>query len=167
MRFALVGPGVFVVLMRAFGPEIAILRDVRKRLRSRVGKTSWVLACALTILGCALPVNADTLQASHAVAPDRLVDPSLFVSGGEFLSFSTDLVPHAEAYEILSAFVAVPSDSPTLDLLPDRRDPAENGEAGVRRFLFFAILFGAALRYLTSPAFYDWAADVFNPLDEY
>ena len=119
------------------------------------------------ILVCALPVNADTLQASHAVAPDRSVDPSLFVSGGEFLSFSTDLAPHAEEYEIRSAFAAVSADTAALDLSPDRRDPDENGEAGVRRFLFFTILFGAALRYLTSPAFYDWAADVFDPLDEY
>jgi hypothetical protein len=49
--------------------------------------------------------------------------------------------------------------------LDDRDNRSENEEGGVRRFILLAILFGAALRYLTSPAFYRWAADVFNPLD--
>lgn len=136
---------------------------MRECFRRSIGKTSGVLAFALVILACALPVKADTLPASHAVAPDRLFDGSLLVSASEFPSLSTDLVPHAEVYEDGLSFAVVPSET-----LADRHDnPSENGAAGVRRFLFLAILFGAALRYLTSPAFYEWAADVFDPLDEY
>src|ERR1035437_282825 len=143
-------------------------RTVRDYLRRRAGKTNWLLAFALAIFACALPVSADTLPASHAVAPDRLFNPPLLVSAGEVPTFSTDLVPQAGADQGGLAFGVVPSETDTLDSSADRHDNrSENGAAGVRRFLLLTILFGAALRYLTSPTFYKWADDVFDPLDGY
>ena len=150
------------------------MRECRRR---RVGETSWLLAFALVILACALPVNADTLPASHAVAPDRLFDPPLFdppllvsalVSASELPSFSTDLLSPAEESKDWFAFATVSSETDTLDLLADQHDNrSESGAEGVRRFILLAILFGGALRYLTSPAFYAWAVDVFGPLGGY
>ena len=145
------------------------MRECRRR---RVGETSWLLAFALVILACALPVNADTLPASHAVAPDRLFDPPLLVSAlvsaSELPSFSTDLLSPAEESKDWFAFATVSSETDTLDLLADQHDNrSESGAEGVRRFILLAILFGGALRYLTSPAFYAWAVDVFGPLGGY
>jgi hypothetical protein len=141
---------------------------VRDYLRRRAGKTNWLLAFALAIYACALPASADTLPASHAVAPDRLFSPPLLESASEFPSFRTDLVPQAGADQGGLAFGVVPSETDSLDSSADRHDNrSENGAAGVRRFLLLTILFGAALRYLTSPTFYEWAADVFDPLDGY
>lgn len=162
------GPRIFVILTRVFGPSIAVRLAVRECFRRCVGKTSWFSAFASVILVCTLPVNADTLPASHAAAPDRLFDASLLVSAGELPSVSADSALQPGVKEDALAFRVVPSESETLDLLAGRRDDrSESGEAGVRRFLVLAIIFGAALRYLTSPAFYDWAADIFDPLDEY
>ena len=150
------------------------MRECRRR---RVGETSWLLAFGLVILACALPVNADTLPASHAVAPDRLFDPPLFdppllvsalVSASQLPSFSTDLLSPAEESRGGFAFATVSSETDTLDLLADQHDNrSESGAEGVRRLILLAILFGGALRYLTSPAFYAWAVDVFGPLGGY
>ncbi|MCX6627645.1 MAG: hypothetical protein NTW28_08460, partial [Candidatus Solibacter sp.] len=83
-------------------------------------------------------------------------------------SFSPDSLPHAGVPEDGLAFAVVPAETDTFDLMAGRRDDRpESGTAGVRRFVLLTILFGAALRYLTSPAFYEWAADVFDPLDGY
>ena len=58
------------------------------------------------------------------------------------------------------------SEADALNLLANPDDsPSESGTKGVRRFILLTILFGAALRYLTSSAFYDWAAEVFDPLE--
>ena len=140
--------------------------------RRRVGETGWLLAFALVILACALPVNADTLPASHAAAPDRLFDPPLsvsaLVSASELLSFSTDLVLRAEESKDGFAFGTVSSETDPLDLSADQQDNrSESGTEGVRRFILLAILFGGAVRFLTSPAFYDWASDVFDPRGGY
>ena len=145
------------------------MRECRRR---RVGETSWLLAFAWLILACALPVNADTLPASHAVAPDRLFDPPLsvsaLVSASELPSFGTDLVLRAEESKDGFAFATVSSETDPLDLLADQHDNrSESGADGVRRLILLAILFGGALRYLTSPAFYAWAVDVFGPLGGY
>ena len=97
-----------------------------------------------------------------------MFDPSLslvtLVSAGEFPSIGADLVLRAEEHLDGLVFAAMPSETDTLDLLTDRRDlRSENGTQGIRRFILLAILFGAALRYLTSAAFCEWAADVFAP----
>jgi hypothetical protein len=140
--------------------------------RKHTGKASSLLAFALTLLAGALPVSAHTIPASQSVAADRLFGLSLpvvaLVSTGEFPSIGTDLVLRAEQHPDRLVFAAVPSETDALDLLTDRRDtPSENGTQGVRRFILLAILFGAALRYLTSSTFYEWAADVFDPLGGY
>jgi hypothetical protein len=136
---------------------------VRKYRHRHFGETSWLWAVALVILACALPLQAATLPASHAVAPDRLFEPSSLVPAGEYPSFGADL---QEDERLVSA--AFPSATGTLDLLADvGDDPSESGTEGVRRVILLAILFGGVLRYLTSQAFYDWAADVFSPLDGY
>lgn len=145
---------------------------MRESGRRRVGEASWLLAFALLILACALPVNADTLPAGYAVAPDRLFDPPLLVSAlvsaSELPSFSTDLLSPAEESKDGFAFATVSSETDTLDLLADQHDNrSESGAEGVRRFILLAILFGGAVRFLTSPVFYDWAADVVDPLGGY
>jgi hypothetical protein len=138
---------------------------VREHTRS-CAKTITLLALSVVILACVQPMNADTLPASPAVAP--VLDPSLLISASEFPSFSSDLALPTEAYSAGFAFALVPSEAGSFDLLAGRRDTrTESGAEGVRRFLLLAIVFGAALRFLTSPAFYKWAADVFGPLDGY
>ena len=141
-------------------------------LRRHIGEVSRLLPFALTILACALPLSADIIPASQSVAPDRMFDPSLslvtLVSAGEFPSIGADLVLRAEEHLDGLVFAAMPSETDTFDLLTDRRDlRSENGTQGIRRFILLAILFGAALRYLTSAAFCEWAADVFDPLGGY
>jgi hypothetical protein len=139
------------------------LRQVKASSR-RVGLVVATLACG-TVL------SADTLVFQHAVGPDRLFDPSLVsasVSASEFPTIGADLLLRADEPRDLLAFAAFPTDASSLNLLaapPD--DPAENGAKGVRRFIVLSILFGAVLRFLTSAAFYAWAADVFDPLDGY
>jgi hypothetical protein len=112
-------------------------------------------------------MSADVLAANRDVVPDRLFNTSLAASASDFPFFSTDLVLHAENGDGL-AFAAVPYTTDTLDLLTNGQDNrSESGGEGVRRFILLVILFGGALRFLTSPVFYDWAADVFDPLDGY
>jgi hypothetical protein len=143
---------------------------VREYRHRHFGETSWLWIIALVILACALPLKAATVPASHVVAPDGLFDPSSLVSASEYPSFGADLHEadlHEDEYDgrLVSAF---PSATGTLDLLADvGDDPSESGTEGVRRVILLAILFGGVLRYLTSQAFYDWAADVFSPLDGY
>jgi hypothetical protein len=132
---------------------------------------SWLTALAVAILACGLPLSADTLTVNHAVAPDRLFDPSLLsasVSSSEFPSIGADLLLRAEEPRELFGLAAFPSEADTLNLLVEQKDDrSESGAEGVRRFILLTILFGAVLRFLTSPAFYAWAADVFDPLDGY
>jgi hypothetical protein len=124
------------------------------------------LAFALAILVFALPANSHTLRASTVVAADQLFDVPLSVSNGELPVLGTILATQPEEYADRSASGSFPFIIGSLSLsLDDRDNRSENEEGGVRRFILLAILFGAALRYLTSPAFYRWAADVFNPLD--
>jgi hypothetical protein len=93
---------------------------------------------------------------------------SASVSASEFPSVGADLLLRAAEPRELFALAAFPSEADTLNLLADPHDDrSENGAEGVRRFILLTILFGAALRFLTSPAFYEWAADVFDPLDGY
>ena len=128
------------------------------------------MALAVGILGYSLPLSADTLAVGHALAQDRLFDPSLVaasVSASEFPSIGADLLLRAEEPRDLLAFVAFASEADTLHGLADRQDDRSESGAGVRRFILLTILFGAILRFLTSPAFYAWAADVFDPLDGY
>lgn len=137
-------------------------------LRSRISTTSWLLAVALASLACALPVNAATLPAGYAFAPDRLLDRPLLetslVSAIEFQSFGTELTLLAAAPEDGLSFPAVPLKASTLNSLADRQDTrSENGAEGLRSFLLVTILVGAAVRFLTSRTFYGWAADVFGP----
>jgi len=141
---------------------------MRECLRRRAGETGRLVAFALVILACAVPLNAVTLAASHAVVPDRLFHTSLSTSASEFPSFGTESVLRAEENGDGLLFAGVPSAMDTFDLLTNRQDNrSESGGEGVRRFILLAILFGGALRFLTSPVFYDWAADVFDPLDGY
>ena len=141
---------------------------MRECLRRRAGEAGRLLALALVILACTVPMSADTLAASQAVVPDRLFNTSLAASASDFPSFSTELVLHPEENGDGLAFAAVPYATDTLDLLTTGQDNrSESGGEGVRRFILLAILFGGALRFLTSPVFYDWAADVFDPLDGY
>jgi len=128
-------------------------------------------ALAVGILACGLPLCADTLAVSPTAAQERLFDPSLVaasVSASEFPSIGADLLLRAEEPRDLFAFMAFPSEADTLHALADRQDDhSESGTEGVRRFIVLTILFGAVLRFLTSSAFYKWAADVFDPLDGY
>jgi hypothetical protein len=125
------------------------------------------LALAIVILACAVPMSADTLAVGQTAVPDGLFSPSLAASASDFRFFGTDVVLHAENSDGL-AFAAVPYATETLDLLTNGQDNrSESGGEGVRRFILLVILFGGALRFLTSPVFYDWAADVFDPLDGY
>jgi hypothetical protein len=131
-------------------------------------ETGKLLAFALVILACAIPMSADTLVASQAAVPDRLFSTSLAAAASDFPSFGTELVLHPDEYGDGLAFAGVPSATDTFDLLTNGQDNrSESGGEGVRRFILLVILFGGALRFLTSPLFYDWAADVFDPLDGY
>jgi len=129
------------------------------------------MALAFAILACSLPLSADTLALGHALAQDRLFDPSLVaasVSASEFPSIGADLLLRVEEPRDLFAFIAIASEADTLHGLADQQDDrSESGAEGVRRFILLTILFGAILRFLTSSAFYAWAADVFDPLDGY
>jgi len=129
------------------------------------------MALAVAILAYSLPLSADTLAVGHALVPDPLFDPSLVaasVSASEFPSIGADLLLRAEEPRDLFAFVAFASEADTLHGLADQQDDrSESGAEGVRRFILLTILFGAILRFLTSPAFYAWAAEVFDPLDGY
>jgi hypothetical protein len=143
--------------------QVWFLKQVRGSLRH--------VALAVGILAYGLPLCADTLAVSHGVTQDRLFDPSLVaasVSASEFPSIGADLLLRAEEPRDLFAFVAFASEADTLHGLADQRDDrSESGTEGVRRFILLTILFGAVLRFLTSSAFYAWAADVFDPLDGY
>ena len=141
---------------------------MRECLRRRAGEAGKLLVLALVILACGVPMSADTLAASDVVVTDRLFNTSLAVSASDFPSFNTELVLHAEESGDSLAFAGVPSATNTFDLLANGQDdPPESGGEGVRRFILLAILFGGALRFLTSPVFYEWAADVFDPFDGY
>ena len=121
---------------------------------------AWVMAFVL-------PVSADTFSANQRVATDQMLDVSSLVSTTEYPS-GADSVLLAEEHKDPSALVPSYSENEALDLLADTSgNLSETGEGGVRRFIFLAILFGAALRYLTSPTFYKWAAEVFDPLGGY
>ena len=138
-----------------------------KQIRVSIGSVALVVG----ILAYGLPLSADALAVDHSLAPDRLFDPSLVaasVSASEFPSIGADLLLRAEEPRDLFAFVAFASEADTLHVLADRQDdPSESGTEGVRRFILLTILFGAILRFLTSSAFYAWAADMFDPLDGY
>jgi hypothetical protein len=129
------------------------------------------MALAVAILAYSLPLSADTLAVGHALVPDPLFDPSLVaasVSASEFPSIGADLLLRAEEPRDLFAFVGFASEADTLHVFADHQDDrSESGAEGVRRFILLTILFGAILRFLTSPAFYAWAAEVFDPLDGY
>jgi hypothetical protein len=113
-------------------------------------------------------MSADTLAASQAVLPDQLFNTSLAASASDFPPFGTELVLHSEENGDSLAFAAVPYAADTLGILTNGQDNrSESGGEGVRRFILLAILFGGILRFLTSPVFYDWAADVFDPFDGY
>ena len=140
------------------------MRECPRRRAWEIGK---LLAFAFVILACALPVSADTLAASLAVVPDRLFDTSLSASTSEFPTSGTELLPRAEDNGDGLLFAGVPS-TETFDLLTNAQsERSESGGEGVRRFILLAILFGGALRFLTSSMFYDWAADIFDPFDGY
>lgn len=139
---------------------------MRQCLRRHAGEAGFFLALAVVFLVCALPANADTLRTRHAAAPDRLFDPSLFLSGGELAPSSPDLALRTEDLKDGFSLATLHTEADTLDLLANPDDsPADSGAKGVRRFIVLTILFGAVLRYLTSTAFYDWAAEVFDPLE--
>ncbi len=139
---------------------------VRHCLRRHARESSWLLAFAVALLVCAFPANADTLHARHAVTPDRLFVPAGMLSGGEPAPSSPDLGLRTEDLKDGFSLASLRSEADTLDLLANPDDsPSDSGAKGVRRFIVLTILFGAALRYLTSSAFYDWAAEVFDPLE--
>ena len=124
------------------------------------------MAFALVFVAYAVPANADSLRSRHAVTPDQLFDPAALLSGGELAPSSPDLVLRTEGLKDDFSLTALHSEADTLDLLANPDDSlSSSGATGVRRFILLAILFGAALRYLTSRAFYDWAAEVFDPLE--
>ena len=129
------------------------------------------MALAVGMLAYSLPLSADTLAVGHALAPDRLFDPSLVaasVSASEFPSIGADLLLRAEEPRDLFAFGAFASKR-TLSMYwrIGRMIGPRAARKESRRFILLTILFGAILRFLTSPAFYAWAADVFDPLDGY
>jgi len=144
---------------------------VRVWFLRQVRASSQYVAFAVVMLASGKAVSADTLVFRHVTVPDRLFEPSLVsasVAASEFPSIGADLLLRADEPRDLLAFAAFPTDGGSLNLLADRQDdPAENGGKGVRRFIVLSILFGAVLRFLTSAAFYSWAADVFDPLDGY
>src|SRR6185436_3604549 len=107
------------------------------------------MALAFAILACSLPSSADTLAVGHALAQDRLFDPSLVaasVSASEFPSIGADLLLRVEEPRDLFAFIAIASEADTLHGLADQQDDrSESGAEGVRRFILLTILFGAIL----------------------
>jgi hypothetical protein len=146
--------------------QLLTLFIMRECLRRRAG-AGRLLALALAILAYAAPMSADALAVVQTGVPDALFSPSLAASASDFRFVGMGLVLHAENGDGL-AFAAVPYATETLDLLTNGQDNrSESGGEGVRRFILLVILFGGALRFLTSPVFYDWAADVFDPLDGY
>ena len=139
---------------------------MRECFGRRVGKASRLLAFAMVILACTLPVDADTLPPSHAVAPDGLFLSSLLVSVADVPSTSTVLVFGPEANGDALVFDTPPSEVNGTDFMAQwlwLDDRSETGAYGVRRFMLLAILSGAVLRFLTSATFHRWAVDVFGP----
>jgi hypothetical protein len=139
---------------------------MRECFGRRVGKASRLLAFAMVILACTLPVDADTLPASHAVAPDGLFQALLLVSVADVPSTSTVLVFGPEANGDALVFDTPPSEVNATDFTAQwlwLDDRSETGAYGVRRFMLLAILLGAVLRFLTSATFLRWAVDVFGP----
>ncbi len=97
---------------------------------------------------------------------DRLFDPAVVLSGGEAAPSNPDLALRPGDLRDSFALATLHSEADSLDLLANPDDSSSNsGTRGVRRFILLTILFGAALRYLTSAAFYNWAAEVFDPLE--
>ena len=137
---------------------------VRNCLHRRAGKSGWFLAFASVFVACALPANADSLRSRHAVTPDQLFDPAVLLSG-ELAPSSPDLMLRTEEPQEEFSLATLHTEADTLDLLANPDDGPSSGARGVRRFILLTILFGAVLRYLTSRAFYDWAAEVFDPLE--
>lgn len=124
------------------------------------------MALALAFLVCALPANADTLHSRHAATSDRLFEPAVPLSGGEPAVSNPDLVIRTEDLKDGFSLATLHSEADTLDLLANPDDsPSGGGTKGVRRFILLTILFGGVLRFLTSAAFYNWAAEVFDPLE--
>ena len=136
-------------------------------IHSRAGRASPFLACAAVILGCALPVDGASFQASRATGPDQLFLQPILEFAFEYPSFSASLESAAPAYKDGSAF-AILSDVELFDLMEGGQgNHSESGMAGVRQFILLVILVGAVVRYLTSDSFYAWAADVFGPFGGY
>ena len=149
-----------------FGAIIAQVTNVRQCLRRQAGKAGWFLAFALAFLVCVLPANADTLRTKHAAAPDHLFEGSTLFTAGAPAPSSPDSVLRAEELRDGFSLATLHSEADTLDLLANPDDgPSDTGAKGVRRFIVLTILFGAVLRYLTSATFYNWAAEVFDPLE--
>src|ERR1035441_8949822 len=123
---------------------------MRECFGRRVGKASRLLAFAMVILACTLPVDADTLPASHAVAPDGLFQALLLVSVADVPSTSTVLVFGPEANGDALFFAISRSEVYATDFtapwlwLDDR---SETGAYGVWRFMLLAILLAAVLRF--------------------
>jgi len=139
---------------------------VRHCLRRHAGEAGWLLAFAVAFLVCAVPANADTLHSRPAATPDRLFDPVVMLSGGELVSSSPDLALRTDDLKDGFSLTTLHSEADALNLLANPDDSSsDSGTKGVRRFILLTILFGAALRYLTSAAFYNWAAEVFDPLE--
>ena len=137
-----------------------------------VGRAGWLIACAAAGLVCALPVNAGTIPTGHYIALERLVDPSptagVLIPAGGYSSGGTDTALGAAELPGDTLFAVLPDESYALDLLSGGQDaPGGSGRRGVRRFILLALLLGAVLRYLTSPGFCKWAADVLDPLGGY
>jgi hypothetical protein len=139
---------------------------MRECFGRHVGKASRLLAFAMVILACTLPVDADTLPARHAVAPEGVLQASLPVSVGDLPSTSPVLVFGPEADGDGLVFDAPPSEEHATDYTAQWQwfdDRSQTGSNGVRRFMLLAILSGAVVRFLTSATFYRWAVDIFRP----
>src|SRR5450756_926897 len=90
---------------------------MRECFGRHVGKASRLLAFAMVILACTLPVDADTLPARHAVVPEGVLQASVPVSVADLPSTSPVLVFGPEANGDGLVFDAPPSEEHATDYL--------------------------------------------------
>jgi len=136
----------------------------------RFGKASRLLASASVIFAFTLPVDADTLRANPAVAPAGIFQESPLVPVADLPSSSAVPLFHPAATGDEMVLDVPPSVVTATDFTaqwPWLDDRGPTGAYGVKRFMLLALLFGAALRFLTSDTFYKWAAEVFGPTGGY
>jgi len=122
----------------------------------------------LAALVCAVTAHADIVKSDRPVTPRGIFESAPVASPGAIDLLGAHPNPtarlNASEHPAAANLTSVPADADAFDLLAEwHGNRPDGGALGVRRFILLVILFGAALHFLTSPAFYAWAADVFDP----